>query len=133
MNAFLKSIHDTQTLSPESLAAYIGRWEHWTVPKDHFLLKENTVADHLFFIVKGIARIYYFKNGKEVTEWIAMDETYFLSIISFFERTPSKLMIQTVEASEVMGIRYHDLMELCDQYHDIERLFRKSLTGSLIL
>ncbi len=133
MNAFLKSIHDTQPLSPKSLAAYTDKWEHWTVPKDHFLLRENEIADHLFFIGKGIARIYYFKNGKEITEWIAMDDTYFLSITSFFERAPSKLIIQTVEPSEVMGIRYDDLMALCDQYHDIERLFRKSLTGSLIL
>ena len=133
MDAFIKSILDTEALSPESLEACVAKWQHWTVPKDHFLVTENTVADYLFYIRKGIARIYYFKNGKEITEWIAMDETYFLSIISFFERTPSKLIIQTIEPAEVMGIHYDDLTRLSNQYHDIERWFRKSITGSLIL
>ena len=133
MDAFIKSILDTEALSPESLEAFVAKWQHWTVPKYHFLVTENTVADFLFYIRKGIARIYYFKNGKEITEWIAMDETYFLSIISFFEQKPSNLIIQTIEASEVMGIHHDTLMALCDQYHDIERWFRKAITGSLIL
>lgn len=62
-----------------------------------------------------------------------MDQQFFLSITSFFERKPSHLIIQTLEASEVYGIHYNDLMRLADQYHDIEKLLRKMVTLSLIL
>lgn len=133
MDAFLNSINTTESFTPDGLAAFIAGWEHWSVPKDHYLVKENTLADHLFFINKGIARIYYYKNGKEITEWLAMDESFFFSIISFFERTPSRLIIQTIEPAEVMGIRHDTLMSLCDQYQDIERWFRKSITASLMM
>jgi CRP-like cAMP-binding protein len=115
------------------MAVFMEAWKHWSVPKDHFLLREHAVADHIFFIQEGVARIYYYKAGKEITEWIAMDNQFFLSITSFFQRTPSHLIIQTIEPSEVYGIHNHDFMRLADEHHDIERLLRKMVTFSLIL
>jgi CRP-like cAMP-binding protein len=120
-------------LSPEIMTIFLGAWQRWSVPKDHFLVREREVCDYIFFIRKGIARIYYYKDNREITEWIAMDEQFFLSIISFFERTPSRLIIQTLEPAEVMGIHYNDLIRLAAQHHEVETLFRKMMTGSLIL
>jgi CRP-like cAMP-binding protein len=120
-------------LSDESLAEFSNAWKHWSTTKDYFLLKENTVSDYLYFIEKGVARLYYYKHGKEITEWIALDNQFFLSITSFFQRTPSHLIIQTTEPSEVYGIHHDDFMRLADKYHEVERLLRKMVTGSLIL
>jgi len=128
-----KAITGISSLSSESRNVFLNAWKYWSVPKDHLLLREHTVSDYIYFIQKGIARIYYYKNDKEITEWIAMDEQFFLSITSFFQRTPSHLIIQTVEASEVYGIHHNDFMALADRHHDIERLLRKMVTGSLIL
>lgn len=133
MTALEKNITSLSPLSPESMGAYLHAWKHWSVPKDHLLLKENTVSDYIYFIDKGVARIYYYKNGKEITEWIAMDGQFFLSITSFFQRTPSYLIIQTIEPAEVYGIHHDEFMRLADKYHDVERLLRKMVTGSLIL
>jgi len=120
-------------LSAESMDAFHQSWKHWSVKKDHLLLKENAVSDYIYFIEKGVARIYYYKNGKEITEWIALDGQFFLSITSFFQRTPSYLIIQAIEPSEVFGIHHDDFMKLADKHHDIERLLRKMVTSSLIL
>ena len=133
MEPFIKRIDSISQLSAESKTAFLNAWNEWNVPKDHFLVRENSIAHHLFYIKKGIVRIYYFKNGKEVTEWLALDNEFFFSIISFFQQKPSKLVIQTIEPSEIVGIHYDQLMALCDQYHDIERWFRKAISGSLIL
>lgn len=111
----------------------ISAWHCWTVPRDHFLLKENTIADYIYFIEKGIARIFYYKHGKEITEWIALDEQFFLSIISFFNRIPSRLNIHVIEPSLVFGIHHDKLMQLASRYHAVETLLRKMITGSLIL
>lgn len=115
------------------MEAFVAAWKFWTVPKDHFLVREHAVADYIFFVQKGLARIYYHKKGREITEWLAADGTFFLSITSFFQRTPGKLIIQSLEPSEIMGIHYNDLHALAAQYHDIETLYRKMLAGSLIL
>jgi CRP-like cAMP-binding protein len=128
-----KAIQSISKLSQESELAFLSAWKYWQVSKDHFLVREKEVCDYIFFIEKGIARIYYYKNGKEITEWIALDAQFFFSITSFFQRTPSQLIIQTLEPATVYGIHYNDLTGLAARYHDIETLFRKMLTGSLIL
>jgi CRP-like cAMP-binding protein len=128
-----KNITAISPLSDESLKTFVAVWKYWTTPKDHFLVKENTVSDYLYFIEKGAVRIYYYKIAKEVTEWLALDQQFFLSITSFFQRTPSHLIIQTIEPSHIYGIHHDDFMNLADKYHDVERLLRKMVTGSLIL
>ena len=133
MDLLEKAITAISPLSDESRNIFLTAWKHWSVPKDHFLVREHTISDYIYFIQKGAARIYYYKNDKEITEWIALDEQFFLSITSFFQRTPSHLIIQTLEPSEVHGIHHNDFMALADQYHDVERLLRKMVTGSLIL
>lgn len=80
-----------------------------------------------------MARIFYYKNGKEITEWIAAEGTFFFSITSFFQRIPGKLIIHTIEQAEVMGIHYNDLQALSASHHEIETLYRKMLAASLIL
>lgn len=133
MSPLEKAIANISPLSAESGNAFINAWKYWPVPKDHFLLREQSIADYIYFVQKGVARIYYYKNGKEITEWIALDQQFFLSITSFFERTPSHLIIQTIEPSEVYGIHHNDFMTLADKHHDIERFLRKMVTRSLIL
>ena len=142
MESLQKAIIAVSPLSNESMNAFLNAWKHWSTTKDFFLVKENTVSDYIYFIEKGVARIYYYKNarpddpfgrGKEITEWIALDGQFFLSITSFFQRTPSHLIIQTIETSKVYGIHHDDFMRLADKYHDIERLLRKMVTLSLIL
>lgn len=133
MDSLEREISRISILSLATMKVFLDAWQYWTVPKDHFLIREHEVGDYIFFIKKGIARIYYYKNGKEITEWIAMDEQFFLSIISFFERTPSRLIIHVIEPSEVMGIHYNDMTRLAAEYHEIETLFRKMMSKSLIL
>jgi CRP-like cAMP-binding protein len=133
MDLLAKQITSISPLSKHSMDKFLSVWKHWSVAKDHSLLKEKVVSDYIYFIEKGIARIFYHKNEKEVTEWIATDQQFFLSITSFFQRAPSQLLIHTLEPSEVYGIHHDDFMRLADEHHDIERLLRKMVTGSLIL
>ena len=133
MQELEKTISSISVLSPKVMSLFIASFQQWTVPKDHFLVREFEVCDYIFFIKKGIARIYYHKNGKEISEWFATDEQLFLSLTSFFERTPSKLIIQVLEPAEVMGIHHNDLHRMAAEYHEVETLYRKMLSLSLIL
>ena len=68
MDPLQNAITTISPLSAESMEAFHQSWKHWSVKKDHFLLKENTVSDYIYFIEKGVARIYYYKNGKEINQ-----------------------------------------------------------------
>lgn len=133
METLQNAIEKISSLDAASKPGFLKAWQVWQVPKDFLLLKENTVSDYIYFLEKGIARIFYHKNEKEVTEWIALGGQFFLSITSFFQRSPSHLMIQTLTPSTVYGIHHDDLMKLVDQHRDVERLLRKMVTASLIL
>lgn len=133
MKSLETAISGISVLSAEGMNIFLDAWQHWSVGRDHTLLREHAVADYIYYIHKGMARIYYRKGGKEITEWIAPQGTFLLSITSFFRRVPGKLVIHTLEASEVMGIHYNDLNRLAAEHHEIETLYRKMLSGSLIL
>ena len=128
-----KNIAAIHILSDDVLPVFLDAWQSWSVPAQHYLLREHTISEYIYFIEKGVARIYYFKHEKPVTEWIAMDESFFLSITSFFQKTPSRLIIQTLEPSLVWGIQHKTLMKLAADYHEIETMLRKMVTSSLIL
>jgi CRP-like cAMP-binding protein len=128
-----QAIERISPLHAESHFDFFNAWKMWEVPKDHLVLREHTISDYVYYIEKGVARIYYNKNDKEVTEWIALEDQFFLSITSFFNRTPSHLVIQTIQPSIIYGIHHDQFMKLSSQYHEVERLLRKMVTTSLIL
>lgn len=108
-------------------------FQRWDAPRNFHLLREGTVSDYIYFLEEGVARIYYHKAGKEVTEWIATEGQFLLSITSFFQRSASRLLIHTLQPSVVYGIHHDVFMKLADEHRDVEKLLRKMVVASLIL
>ncbi|MBK7935595.1 MAG: Crp/Fnr family transcriptional regulator [Lewinellaceae bacterium] len=133
MDHFLTHIRGLSRLSEDSLQAFAALWKPYSLPKGHFLVREGEISRHFYYLSRGAARIFYYKNDREVTEYLTLDDSFFLSILSFFRQQPSRLIIQLLEPSELLAIHHDDLMHLCDRYHDVERLFRLMLTESLII
>jgi len=120
-------------LPVKEAALFFGKWKHWSYPKEFHFLREGQIADYIWFIETGGIRIFYKKDDREITEWLALEGQFFLSITSFFTRTPSRLMIHTLEPTVLWGIHHNDFMRLTEDHHEIEKLLRKMVTGSLIL
>jgi CRP-like cAMP-binding protein len=79
----------------------------------------------LYFINRGSARIYYFKNELDITESFAFENQIVARMESLFTGKPSRKGIQMLEDSEVVAIGAGALFRLYNDYPDIERLFRK--------
>ncbi|HNE28377.1 MAG TPA: Crp/Fnr family transcriptional regulator [Saprospiraceae bacterium] len=114
-------------------AAFLAAWKNAAFPKGHLLLPEGKVCHHIYFVDRGLVRIFYHKGKNEITEWLTMDGRFFFSITSFFQRAPSRLIIQLLEPSVILTIHHDTLMQLCREHHEVERLFRLMLTNSLLL
>lgn len=78
----------------------------------------------IYFINKGVARIYYFKDGTDITECFAFENNIIARVESLFTGKPSRKAIQILEDSEVVAINSTQLFKLYDKYPEIERLFR---------
>ena len=102
-------------------------------PKGARILDEGQVCRSIYWIVKGLVRQFYFKNNKELTEYMAPENTICMSIESLFHETPSRQIIQAIEPTVLFAIPMHELEAAAIKSVNIQMLFRKILEESLII
>jgi CRP-like cAMP-binding protein len=78
-------------------------------------------------------RQYYHKNGKEVTEYMAVENTIVMSIESLFKEKPSVQVIQTLEPTLIYALPKKELEAVAMKSVNIQILYRKILEESLII
>lgn len=106
-------IRQKTTLGEEQIAGVLTCFKPLTVKKNELLLDQGAVADRLFFISKGCLRLYYSNEDRSIsTRFMAFENTFLTSIVSFISREPAPEYIQTVETSELLVISYHDFFRL---------------------
>jgi CRP-like cAMP-binding protein len=84
----------------------------------------------IYFINKGIARIYYYKDEVDVTESFAFENNIVVRFESLFTGRPSRKAIQVLEDSDLIAIDATRLFRLYNQFPEIERVFRKVFEAS---
>ncbi|TDQ18959.1 CRP-like cAMP-binding protein [Algoriphagus boseongensis] len=86
----------------------------------------------IYFVLSGVARIYYLKDGTEVTEYFAFENDLIVRAESLFTNTPSKKAIQALEDSVLVSISSEALYGLFEKQHDLERLFNRLVQNSYV-
>jgi CRP-like cAMP-binding protein len=78
--------------------------------KKHILLRPGEIANHIYFISKGLLRAYYTdEDEKEQTFWLMKELDMMASAFSFFTRVPGDLTIEVIEDCELIAIDYDTL------------------------
>lgn len=101
--------------------------------KGEMVLKEGDICTSIIYIHKGLLREFYYKNQKEVTEYLAVEGTIMMSIESLFREVPSALQIEALETSVIYELPKKKLEEVALHNVNIQILYRKILEESLIL
>ena len=52
--------------------------------KNEMILREGETCTNIYWVVKGLVRQFYYKNGKEVTEYMATENSIVMCIESLF-------------------------------------------------
>jgi len=79
----------------------------------------------LYFVTDGIARIFYFKDGNDITEHFAFGGNIIIRAESLFTEQPSQKGIQALTDLSIVAINAQELFKLFEKFHDVERLFNK--------
>jgi CRP-like cAMP-binding protein len=132
MDSFFQTVSQFTVLSADSKQAISLRLKRFELPKGDIIVKNDTICNYLYFIESGLTRTYYFKDGKDVTDWISDENSFACSVISFIGRKPDRRAIELLEPSILYGLHYNDLEELCTLHHDIETLFRRLVAFGLV-
>jgi signal-transduction protein with cAMP-binding, CBS, and nucleotidyltransferase domain len=125
MDKFFEAISAFSNLSKESKQALSLVLKRIELPKGHFLIKENTICNYVYFVEKGLTRTFYYKAGKDVTDWICAENSFACSILSFITRKPDRRIVELLEPSVLWSLYYNDLEKLYSEYHDLENLGRR--------
>ena len=101
--------------------------------KGETVLAEGDVCQNIYWIVKGLVRQYYYKNNKELTEYMAAENTIMMSIESLFKEKPSMQIIQALEPTLIYAMPKAELEAVAMRSVNIQILYRKILEESLII
>lgn len=89
------------------------------VPKKIRLAEEGKIAKELYYIVKGLVRLYYTKNGEEITGYIFREGLFASSYESFLRQVPSIQTLEALEDCDLLVINYKTLEKL---YNDLPKM-----------
>lgn len=101
--------------------------------KGDTILSEGETCRHIYWIVKGLVRQFYYKNKKELTEYMATENTICMSIESLFNEEPSQQILQALEPTIIYALPMHQLEAVAMKSVNIQMLYRKILEESLII
>ena len=101
--------------------------------KNEMILREGETCTNIYWVVKGLVRQFYYKNCKELTEYMATENSIVMCIESLFLEQPTHLQIKTIEPTVVIAIPKVDLEAVAMKSVNIQILYRKILEESLIL
>ena len=95
-----------------------------TYQKNEVIQKIGSTCSTVYFVDKGSARIFYLKDGNDITEHFAFQNELIIRAESLFLGNPTSKGIQAIDETNIIGIDSESLFRLYDKHHDIERLFR---------
>ena len=101
--------------------------------KNEMILREGETCTNIYWVVKGLVRQFYYKNGKELTEYMATENSIVMCIESLFLEQPTHLQIKAIEPTVLIAIPKLDLEAVAMKSVNIQILYRKILEESLIL
>lgn len=101
-------------------------------PKGHLLFEEGKKDRNIYFIRKGIVRVYHRHEITDVTLLFGIEGDFLISLKSYVEDKPGYETIELLENSTFFRLEYEDLQKLYDQDIHIANWGRKIAEKELI-
>ena len=83
---------------------------------------------YLYFVIKGLARKFFYKGKEEVITQIAKEGELISSSVSYFSGMPSGYVIETIEPTTFYSLHHDRAEQLYSRYPKLERLSRLIIT-----
>jgi CRP-like cAMP-binding protein len=125
MDGLINYLNTIHPLSSQAGNAIQSICTHHSFKKGKLLQPIGHTCRTIYFIEKGIARIFYYKDSVDITEYFAFENNLIARVESLFTGKPSRKGIEIVEDAEITAINAVALFQLYNEFPEIERLFRK--------
>lgn len=109
---FRKTLEQIIPLSDAEWQIISGKFNLMEAPKRTQLTKEGQIATSIYFINKGLLRIFYTKEDVEITGFIFSEGLFASCYESFLLQTKSNQTLETLEDCVLLAIDYYSLQTL---------------------
>jgi CRP-like cAMP-binding protein len=127
MNAFKNFIQQKVSVTEEEWHAFEAVLQTKQLKKKEHFLQEGKICKQIGFIVSGYVRLYYLKEGEEITKDFNFENMFCGSYASFSLQQPSLFNIVAMEDVELITFGRDDFYSLAEKYWSIERMLRKNM------
>ncbi|WGK95084.1 MULTISPECIES: Crp/Fnr family transcriptional regulator [Flavobacterium] len=110
------SVQKTELPLMQQIAAFLFSKK---IKKRAFLLEAGKVNDCIFFVKKGLLRVYLEYEGKEVNTWFVKENDFISSVNSYYNDIPSEEYIQALEDCEILYIKKSTFETLLKYNHKL--------------
>ena len=121
------------TMTHEELDVLEGILVPLKFQKGEIILREGDICKDIYWVAKGLVRQFYYKNDKELTEYMATEDNIVMSIESLFKEQPSSQQIVALEPTILFALPKKELEHEAVRNVNIQMLYRKILEESLII
>jgi CRP-like cAMP-binding protein len=124
MEPFVSYIRNRVTISDKDLGMVLSSFGTRKVSKSRLLIKEGQVVADYYFVLSGGFRICYRHGDKQITSWVALENTFFSDLESLNTNKPSRFSIQAIEDTEILCIGKSDmslLYKTCPPWQEFGR------------
>jgi CRP-like cAMP-binding protein len=103
-------------ISDEDLQTIVSHFQERSVDKDSFVIQKGQVVSCYYFIKSGGLRIYFDKDDRQITGWLAFENDFFTELNSFKSGQHTQFNIQAIERSILLTIEKRQMELLYKQF-----------------
>jgi CRP-like cAMP-binding protein len=113
--------------SDGEMIIFLNRFEEKNIQKKTTILSCGKVAKEIYFIIRGCMRLYYDKDGIDISAFFFTENMFAGAYDSFTAKTKSRHSIETSEDCHCLSINYNNLQSLYRELPKMNEFIRKVL------
>lgn len=120
-----KTILSFADISNEAIQRITDIYEPVQYDKNYSIIKADEIAQYVYFICRGIVKVSYIKEDKEIIDWFAEEGVFFGDMLSYQTKQSVVETYESIEKVELLRARYSDVEALLRSTAEVETAIRK--------
>lgn len=100
--------------------------------KNDIIFEPDSYLKYIYFIESGLTRIFYYKNGRDITHSFFGANSFSTGIESVFYQKPSLFGFQALTPCKISFIPFQPIYEISKTNIIVNQIIQKVLLGSVI-
>ncbi len=113
------------SVNQNQLTELCEQFEFHEFDKRDVILNAGEFSNTVYFVCKGLVRIYYTKEEKEITNWFIKENMMFAATYSILTGQNNYSNYEALEDTHVLQLDYNILEKYYTKYHSLEHLGRR--------